>query len=45
VADFENILASQGSHVVSVVPQDKDSVFLARDLVDACEPDRLESKA
>jgi hypothetical protein len=35
VADFENILASQGSHVVSVVPQDRDSVFLARDLVDA----------
>src|SRR6185369_14079731 len=35
VADFENILASQGSHVVSVVPQDKDAVFLARDLVDA----------
>src|SRR6476620_1196824 len=35
VADFENILASQGSHVISVVPQDKDSVFLARDLVDA----------
>jgi hypothetical protein len=35
VADFENILASQGSHVVSVVPQDRDSLFLARDLVDA----------
>ena len=35
VADFENILASQGSHVISVVPQDRDSVFLARDLVDA----------
>ena len=35
VADFENILASHGSHVVSVVPQDKDAVFLARDLVDA----------
>jgi len=35
VADFENILAPQGSHVISVVPQDRDSVFLARDLVDA----------
>jgi hypothetical protein len=35
VTDFESILASQGSHVVSVLPQDKDSVFLARDLVDA----------
>jgi hypothetical protein len=35
VTDFENVLASQGSHVVSVLPQDKDSVFLARDLVDA----------
>jgi hypothetical protein len=35
VTDFENILASQGTHVVSVVQQDRDSVFLARDLVDA----------
>jgi hypothetical protein len=35
VTDFESVLASQGSHVVSVLPQDKDSVFLARDLVDA----------
>jgi hypothetical protein len=35
VTDFESILASQGSHVVSVLPQDRDSVFLARDLVDA----------
>ena len=35
VADLENILTSQGSHVVSIVPQDRDSVFLARDLVDA----------
>src|SRR5262245_1672839 len=34
VADFENVLASQGSHAVSVWPQDRDSVFLARDLVD-----------
>ena len=35
VTDFENVLASQGSHVVSVLPQDRDLVFLARDLVDA----------
>ena len=35
VTDFESILASQGSHAVSVLPQDKDSIFLARDLVDA----------
>lgn len=35
VTDFEGVLASQGSHVVSVLPQDKDSLFLARDLVDA----------
>jgi len=35
VTDFEAILAAQGTHVVSVVPQDRDSVFLARDLVDA----------
>src|SRR5215510_7151789 len=35
VTDFENILASQGTHAVSIVPQDRDSVFLARDLVDA----------
>jgi hypothetical protein len=35
VTDFETVLALQGSHVVSVLPQDRDSVFLARDLVDA----------
>lgn len=35
VTDFESVLASQGPHVVSVLPQDRDSVFLARDLVDA----------
>jgi hypothetical protein len=35
VTDFERVLASQGSYVVSVLPQDRDSVFLARDLVDA----------
>ena len=35
VTDFESVLASQGSHVVSVLPQDRDLVFLARDLVDA----------
>jgi hypothetical protein len=35
VTDFERVLASQGSHIVSVLPQDRDSVFLARDLVDA----------
>ena len=35
VTDFETVLASQGSHVVSVLPQDRDLVFLARDLVDA----------
>jgi hypothetical protein len=35
VTDFESILASQGPHVVSVLLQDRDSVFLARDLVDA----------
>ena len=35
VTDFECVLASQGSHVVSVLPQDRDLVFLARDLVDA----------
>jgi hypothetical protein len=35
VADFERVLASQGPHVVSVLPQDRDSSFLARDLVDA----------
>ena len=34
VTDFESMLASQRSHVVSVLPQDKDLVFLARDLVD-----------
>jgi hypothetical protein len=35
VTDFESMLASQGSHAVLVLPQDRDSVFLARDLVDA----------
>ena len=35
VTDFEKILAPQGSHAVSVLPQDRDCVFLARDLVDA----------
>jgi hypothetical protein len=35
VTDFESVLASQGSHVVSVLPTDRDSVFFARDLVDA----------
>ena len=35
VTAFESMLASQGSHVVLVLPQDRDSVFLARDLVDA----------
>jgi len=35
VTDFESALALQESHVVSVLPQDRDSVFLARDLVDA----------
>ncbi len=35
VTDFESVLASQGPHVVSVLLQDRDSVFLARDLVDA----------
>ncbi|HKS87126.1 MAG TPA: hypothetical protein VJR71_16735 [Pseudolabrys sp.] len=35
VSDFERILAAQGPHLVSVLPQDRDSVFLARDLVDA----------
>ena len=35
VTDFESVLASQGSHVVSVLLQDRDAVFLARDLVDA----------
>jgi hypothetical protein len=35
VTDFERVLASQGSHIVSVLPQDRDSAFLARDLVDA----------
>jgi hypothetical protein len=35
VTDFESMLASQGSHVVLVLPQDRDSIFLARDLVDA----------
>ncbi len=35
VTDFERVLASQGPHVVSIFLQDRDSVFLARDLVDA----------
>jgi hypothetical protein len=35
VTDFEKVLAPQGPHVVSVLLQDRDSVFLARDLVDA----------
>jgi hypothetical protein len=35
VTDFESILASQESHVVSVLPTDRDSIFFARDLVDA----------
>jgi hypothetical protein len=35
VTDFERILASEGSHFVSVLAQDRDSIFLARDLVDA----------
>jgi hypothetical protein len=35
VTDFERVLASQGSHAVSVLLQDRDSMFLARDLVDA----------
>jgi len=35
VTDFESVLASQGSHVVSILPTDRDSVFFARDLVDA----------
>jgi hypothetical protein len=35
VADFERILASQEPHGVSVLLQDRDSIFLARDLVDA----------
>jgi hypothetical protein len=35
VTDFERLLASQGPHFISVLAQDRDSVFLARDLVDA----------
>ena len=35
VTDFERVLASQRAHTVSIVLQDRDSVFLARDLVDA----------
>ena len=35
VTDFESVLTSQGSHVVSILPTDRDSVFFARDLVDA----------
>jgi len=35
VADLERVLASERTHVISILPQDRDSVFLARDLVDA----------
>jgi hypothetical protein len=35
VADFERILGAQEPHAVSVLLQDRDSIFLARDLVDA----------
>ena len=35
VTDFERVLASQESHVVSILPMDRDSIFFARDLVDA----------
>jgi hypothetical protein len=35
VTDFEKILGPQGPHAVSILLQDRDSVFLARDLVDA----------
>ena len=35
VTDFESVLASQGSHVVSILPTDRDLIFFARDLVDA----------
>ena len=35
VTDFERVLASQESHVVSILPTDRDSIFFARDLVDA----------
>ncbi|HXX07692.1 MAG TPA: hypothetical protein VEJ43_06460 [Pseudolabrys sp.] len=35
VTEFETSLAPQGSRAVSVLPQDRDSAFLARDLVDA----------
>jgi hypothetical protein len=35
VADLERILASEKTRVISILPQDRDSVFLARDLVDA----------
>ncbi len=31
----EKVLSSQGPHFISVLAQDRDSVFLARDLVDA----------
>jgi hypothetical protein len=35
VADFERVLTSERTHVVSILRQDRDSVFLVRDLVDA----------
>ena len=44
VTDFESVLASQGSHVVSALPQDRDSVFFARDLVDAFKRTGWKSK-
>src|SRR5215813_1694040 len=44
VTDFESVLASQGSHVVSVLPTDRDSIFFARDLVDALKRIGWEAK-
>jgi len=44
VKDFESVLASQGSHVVSILPTDRDSVFFARDLVDALKRIGWEAK-
>src|SRR5262245_15913195 len=35
VTDFESVLTSHGSHVVSVYPQDRESAFVYRNLVDA----------
>lgn len=35
VADLERVLASERTHVISILLQDRDSMFLARDLVDA----------